>query len=164
MLDWIMKSCITLFVLLAMTGVAAALPIDDLASPDPGVRAKAAEKIKEMGLYQPTSRDRWDKLLNVSKKGDTIKTTLEHLQAAGASVSTNEVVPANGNDGFQLDDSWMLEVFFHDGRLLSRRVVPNPRLVNVPSPPGYTGTWTVYTLNGTAVRLNYRNGVSVPSK
>jgi hypothetical protein len=142
---------------------AGASPVDDLASPDPGVRATAAETIRKLGLYHPTSRDRWDKLLSVSKKGDTIKATLEHLKAAGASVSSDEFVPADSDDGFRLDDFWMLEAFFHDGKLLSRRVVPSSRLVNVPPPPGYTGTWMVYTLNGTAVRLNYRNGVPIPS-
>jgi hypothetical protein len=130
----------TVFAILALwiaVQAAGASPVDDLASPDPGVRATAAKTIRKLGLYHPTSRDQWDMLLTVSKKGDTIKATLEHLRAAGASVLLDEFVPADVNEGFQLDDFWMLEASFHDGKLLSRRVVPSPRLVNVPPPPGY---------------------------
>lgn len=143
--------------------MAGASPVDDLASPDPSVRATASEKIRKLELYHPTSHDRWDKLLSVLKKNDTIKATLEHLQTAGASVSPDEFVPADVDEGFQLDDFWMLETFFHDGKLVSWHLLSSPRLVDVPPPPKYTGTWMVYRLNGTAVRLNYRNGVPMPS-
>ena len=158
-----MKFYITPLVLLLMFGLAEASPVDDLASPDPSVRATAAEQVRKHSLYRPTSRARWNKLLTLLKKGDTIKVTLGHLEVAGVLYYSNTYLPSNVDAGLQLDDSWALEAFFHDGKLVFWHLFPAPRLVDVPPPPGYTGTWMVYRLDGSPIRRNYRNSIPMPS-
>jgi len=136
----------------------------DLASPNPEIRAHAAAEIKASKLYRPTDDDPWQHAKSHLKKGESIDSVLDLFRKAGAvdvPASAKEM-PPTCDYGFQLDDGWMLEIYYKDYTLLEWHLLEAPRLVEVPPPANYTGIWVVYHLDGMAARENFRNGQPMP--
>lgn len=160
-----MVRIIGVLVLLILFGFPAmATPFDDLSSIIPEVRAAAAAKIRALKLYHPIDDDRWRQAERDLKKGQQMETVLKRFKEAHAGYLPDVAeLPQDASYGFQLDDSWMLTVYFKNRILLSWHLIEAPREVEVMPPPHYTGTWMVYKLDGTAVRQNFRDGQAIPT-
>lgn len=136
-----------------------------LASPDPAVRAKAAEALRSAYATDPAlvgdhGASYWaERLKRVPGSSDS---------EVGRILEGAKVLPGSEGGGgghsvtFRLDDFWLAttgqsdrgdERFFSAGP--PRRFVVH---VDVAPPPGFTGTWTTYYVNGavhTAVEMDH---------
>jgi hypothetical protein len=138
-----------------------ASPSDDLSSLDPAVRAAAAEQIRTQKLYHSTDNARW-KNAKLSK-GDSTEILLQKLEAAGATYLSGGIkIPSTTCILWQLDDSWSLSAYIHNGHLLTWNLVEGPRYVYVAPPAHYAGKWTLYHLDGSSVELNVSDGKVMP--
>jgi hypothetical protein len=150
--------------LLACISWARGAPVDDLASPDPDVRAHAAQMIREQHLYQPTPRDRWDKLAASFRVGETPAEALKQVQQAGFATSFPPQVWDNTHPnevrGVLLDDCWILEFHFGPTGLSECWVRDNPREILVSPPAHYSGTWHTYRIDGYGISRLYIDGKS----
>lgn len=138
--------------LLALTGAVAGAPLDDLGSPSPKVRAEAAEIIRTQQLYQPTSRAPWDRLTTELKVGETPRQLAAFLRRHGLDPAFS--FDRNAIYTFRLDDTWVLlcavNRYAKDAPavLTEFRIMSRPKEIFVAPPPGYTGTWRTYRING----------------
>jgi hypothetical protein len=125
---------------------------DDLASPDPKLRAAAAAYFRK--TWQPPPRARWDALVADIHDGDT-----------RAAVEAKLPDPSATNpDGWQLDDKWALLCGFREpaDTVTTCTVESRTRVVVPPLPPGYTGKWTTYYVSGVPrFEAEYKDGVEV---
>ncbi len=145
--------------LLASTCLSAPNAIHQLGSLDQRVREQAA---RELRIENPSpDRDRWTMLLRELRPGQSRSECLVRLGPA-----TNTLMQTYGQMGFfseecRLDDFYVLRLTFsrtgptlHEAQLLD--VV---RHIWVPPPKGFTGTWTVYFVNGRkSHEIEYRAG------
>lgn len=148
---------IVAILLLAACGSAAPAPrptepvrtytADDLASPDPAVRAAAAAQIR--ASYTRPSRAPWDTLVASIREGDALESVLAQLPDREASIGG-----ACGGGGctqsWQLDSVWALVCgYLEPARtIIDCAVAEQPAYVWVEPPAGYSGVWTYYFANG----------------
>jgi hypothetical protein len=137
-----------------------ASPVGELSSPDPVVRADAAEQIKTQNLYHRTDGARWKNIK--LRKGDSVETLLQKLSVAGASYLSEIKIPSTTSFLWRLDDSWSLEGYIRDGHLSTWHVEESPRYVYVAPPTNYNGKWVLYYLDGSSVELNVSDGNVLP--
>ena len=125
-------------------GVAAS-PRSDLASTNQATRDVAAKVLRE--TYVPPSRTNWDSLVASLKVGMSKTNILQLLkpviigEGGGAGSGTFEAYQ------FRLDDYWMLECHFDHG-FQGCKLFHQPLDFRVEPPPRFTGTWTIYWVNG----------------
>jgi hypothetical protein len=142
----------------------AASPADDLKSPSPEIRAAAAEKLR--ASYRPPSRAKWDALLANLKVGDAWTNVIAVLKANGIKDGVGHGGGGYGQHDYRLDEAWVLKCvsrwrfgFFSDWTLHTRSVEFRPSYVNLPAPTNFTGTWTLYYVNGQkCIENNMRDG------
>jgi hypothetical protein len=88
-----------------------------------------------------------------------MESVLKRFGTAGAAnLPDAKELPSDASYGFQLDDSWMLIVYYKNHSLLTWHLVEAPREIDVQPPSQYTGSWMVYRLDGSAVRQYFANG------
>jgi hypothetical protein len=149
--------------LLACFSPALAAPVDDLASPDPEIRAHAAQLIREQHLYKPPSREPWDKLASTFYVGESPSDVMKGIQAAGAHT---EPFSANGWTILQpnviplvpLDEYWWVELHFSQSALDEWWILARPKEIFVAPPLNYSGTWHTYRVDGSSISYLYING------
>jgi hypothetical protein len=142
--------------------LASGAPIDDLASPDQGVRDRAAEVLR--ATFKETPEAKWTAAIDAIKEGQTKKEVLELLRPfnvtdAGGEFETG-FSPIHARS-YRLDHEWLLTCYFHDEdeRLTGRKLVKLLEHVWVPPPENFTGTWVVYWANGhKSHEIEYKDG------
>jgi hypothetical protein len=125
-------------------------PFADLASPSSETRANAAEIIRDHHLFKPSDRGKWEKFIS-SLHGRS----WEDVQAAVREVKGGQLSwSISGNcNSFRLDDCWIGVCEFEHNVVTSARLLLEPNPVQVGPPPGYSGYWRIYRLNGEALPL-----------
>ena len=113
-------------------------------------RDVAAEILR--GSYVPPSRTNWNSLMATLTNGLPQTNVLVILRDMNASPQ------GAGGSGrvevelYRLDDLWILECGYARGisnkTLVSKKLKENLRAIQVPVPPGLTGKWTTYYVNG----------------
>ncbi len=166
-----MSKLASLVLFFAAVAGAVAAPIDDLASPDPTVRAVAASIVRR--TYVAPVRAKWEPLLAKLHLGMSRRAIDELLKPYRAKF---EIAYASGGESAEfcrLDDAWALRAAFNMWTGAPRRAVLGPsntlmwidldpglRNVWVSAPPHFSGTWTTYLVNGHAGEtLFYRDGI-----
>jgi hypothetical protein len=146
------------------TNIAHATPLSDLGSPSPEVRTRAAEIIRSKHLYKATSRDKWDKAILELREGQTAQDVLDFLQRHGIEkISPSFTFDRNAIYSFRLDDSWELLCAINridrgaPPLLTEYKIVERPKEIFVAPPPGFTGIWRNYRINGEPFGPEYYN-------
>src|SRR5262249_36323782 len=137
----------------------------DLCSIDPAVRAAAATKIREGKMYRITDDAPWIRLKAKLKKGMPLEDLLTLLREAKAfdAPEPGRHFPESASFGFQLEESWILTVYYKIRILQEWKLVEAPQQIWVVPPPDYTGTWMIYRLDGTAMRAYASKGEFGPT-
>jgi len=132
----------------------------DLASPDPETRARAAARIKASKLYRPTDDIPWKRVRAQLRKGEPLDDVLKLLRKAGVVdlPASAKDLPDTADYCFHLDDSWALEIYYQNRVVKEWHLFEAPRTIEAVPPGTYTGRWVVYRLDGSAVQEYYANG------
>jgi hypothetical protein len=134
--------------------------LSDLDSSVPEVRMRAAEMIRDNHLYKATPRAPWDHMTSTFNVGDSLDTIIARLHHFGVVPWADAKVFAHpGEWRVPLDQSWALDFTMGDSMLIKYKVVEEPKVVSVEPPPGYSGFWRTYRINGCLAHLyDYKNG------
>jgi hypothetical protein len=147
--------------LLAALGLLlATLPVNDqiladLNSPNYAVRDKARDALR--ASFVPTDRTKWDSLhaMLVQSKGKN-STDIAIVLHDKLGAYTDTVRFGRFSISWtQLDDDWALECIFEEDSLVDVRLLLQPQVVNSQPPPGYTGIWRVYRMDGSLASDSY---------
>jgi hypothetical protein len=122
--------------------------VDDLASPDPQVRRRAAEKIRDQHLYHATPREPWDRLAADLRVGMSAEQIIPILRQRGLDLTAQDFA-YNAIYKFPLDESWVLACAIDNSVLTQFRVMEEPKEIRVDPPASYTGFWLTYRIDGT---------------
>jgi hypothetical protein len=154
----IMKTIITLFMAFAIR-LAAASPLDDLASPVQAVRDNAARELR--ASYQAIPRSKWEPVLEKIKE---VQTKGELLKLLSPFHVTMELSLANGRSHYclyRLVNEWTLNCWFENEseKLYDHKIGHSPKPIWVAPPKDYTGKWIAYFVNGQkSHEVNYKQG------
>ena len=139
-----------------------ASPSADLGSPSQETRDAAAKILR--ATFEAPPRTNWNPLVEKLKLGipktnvlDILGHYADHVEGGGGSGITEM-------ERYRLDDLWLLECSY-TGKEASKSVLTHVKLIeqmlNVPvnPPSGFTGTWTIYYINGQKSGTGYyKNG------
>lgn len=139
-------TALTLALLAAPGDIAPRNFFAELSSPDQKARDLAAAQIRK--TYKPPAREPWEKFLRALKEGDTKQSIMERI-----GIKDTEGGIADGQSHMEilrLDDRWVLRAWFHNegDKFRSAELYEMVKHVWVAPPADFTGTWTVYFVNG----------------
>ena len=139
--------------------VANGTPIDDLASPNPELRDKAAAELRL--VFRSTPESRWAPIVDKITKGQSKKDILKLLQPFNVTEEMGAGSGQSHSESYRLDDEWILICyFFNEGDILiDRTLTQSIRQVGVKPPESFTGQWVLYFINGTKSHdISMKNG------
>ena len=139
--------------------VANGTPIDDLASPNPELRDKAAAELRL--VFRSTPKSRWAPIVDKITKGQSKKDILKLLQPFNVTEEMGAGSGQSHSESYRLDDEWILICyFFNEGDILiDRTLTQSIRQVGVKPPESFTGQWVLYFINGTKSHdISMKNG------
>ena len=141
---------------------AGAPPSSDLASPSQAVRDAAAKILR--ATYTPPARTNWDLLIAQLKSGAPKTNVLELIRPYNLGLEGGVGSGYAESERYRLDDLWLLECSYRgsESNMVLFHWEPREALRNVwvEPPPGFTGEWTTYYVNGQKVlRAYYKNGI-----
>ena len=149
-----------LFLLIAFSfSIVNGAPIDDFASPDQGIRDKAAAELRI--TFKDTPEIKWNLTVDKIKKGQPKKEILDFLRSFDVK---GEGGAGSGQSHFQsyrLDDEWILICRFqNDGDvLIDRKLERSLRHVWIAPAKDFSGLWVTYFVNGHKSHpINFRDG------
>jgi hypothetical protein len=146
-----MRSISILFLILAATlwSVSAASPIEDLASPNPELRDKAAAELRVS--FRSTPESKWTPIVAKIVKGQSKNEILKLLQPFKVTVGMGAGSGQSHSESYRLDDEWILICYFYNEGdiLIDRTLTESVRQVGVKPPENFTGQWVLYFINGT---------------
>jgi hypothetical protein len=151
-----------LVVMICMTAVAQAAPLDDLASPVQATRDAAAATLR--ASYKPLSGEKWIQKFGAIKAGATRKSVVDLLTPEQARPQEWPMRPGAAVTTYRLDEGWALFCIYKPvvDTVVRCGVRDSLRHVAVDPPKGYTGPWIEYFVSGQRAReVTYRNGVLV---
>jgi hypothetical protein len=134
---------------LALAGsLATGSPLEDLASPDQGIRDKAAAELR--ASFQSTPESKWQPVIDGIKAGQTKGEILELLKPFKVTPEMGVGSGQSHSEGYRLDDEWILMCAFrNEGDILTgRSLIRSIRQVAPAAPKDFTGKWVLYFVNG----------------
>ncbi len=152
-----MRVLLLAFCFLAL--VANGAPIDDLASPNPELRDKAAAELRLVFRSSPESK--WAPIVDKITKGQSKKNILKFLQPFNVTEKMGAGSGQSHTESYRLDDEWILICYlFNEGDILIDRTLTHSiRQVGVKPPESFTGQWLLYFINGTkSHEISMKNG------
>lgn len=140
-----------LFAFTTLLGLSACKKVDPveqrklLASPDPKVRASAAEEIQK--LYKKDPKSVGD--VGIEEWEGRVKALPDASEEERKKLLATPVTPKSISE-YRLDDFWTFPVKRDDNQRIIGAGPPTHKIaaVEVPPPDGYTGTWTTYYAHG----------------
>ena len=145
------------------------MAIAHLSSPSQTVRDNAAAVLR--ASFKPASRAPLDAFVRTLKKGDTQSSVLGRLRPFHAQQGPGVAGGGTAMESYRLNDTWTLRCWYDEhlndenarqrniSTLLNCYLIEDLRYVWVDPPPGLTGAWTTYFVNGKKSHaLHYENG------
>lgn len=142
--------------LLFILGVSGSLsitasPLEDLASPDQGIRDKAAEEQRR--IFKSTPESKWTPIIENIIEGESKKDILELFKKYNVTRDADCGSAGGGggySDPYRLDDEWRLICWFttEGDKLIDKKLIYSMRAPKVLLPPDYTGLAVFYFVNG----------------
>ena len=149
-----------LFAILCLAGsLASGSPAEDLASPDQGVRDKAATELR--ATFQSTPESKWQPVISTIKEGLTKAEIVELLRPFKISPEMGVGSGQSHSECYRLDDEWLLRCTFrNEGDVLIKRgLIQSIRRVDAVRPKDFSGIWVLYFVNGNkALEISIKKG------
>ncbi len=139
--------------------VASGAPIDDLASPIPELRDKAAAELRIS--FRSTPESKWTPIVAKILKGQSKNEILKLLEPFKVTKGMGAGSGQSHSESYRLDDEWILICYFYNEGdiLIDRTLAESVRQVGVKTPENFTGQWVLYYINGIkSHEISIKNG------
>lgn len=147
--------------LIGSAGFALATPREDLASVSQGVRDAAARELRVS--FVPPPRSKWEPVVAVIKPGDRKEYVMGLLEPFKVTIEFGVGSGQSFSESYRLDDVWLLTCSFRRigkmAEVFRVSLTEQLRHIWVAPAPTFSGTWTVYFVNGQrSHEINYADG------